>query len=60
MLDQSKNILIDTEIQEKLNVLQAYFKSAEGVEYSEAAIFRRAIHMLHKTYIEDSENQYRT
>ena len=47
MLDQLKNILIDSELQEKLNHLQEHYKCEEGITYSEAAIFRRAVHVLY-------------
>lgn len=60
MLDQPKSILIDASIQEKLNELQAYFKNIEGIEYSEAAIFRRAFYVLHRTYFRDPKNHDRT
>lgn len=58
MLDQvkkKKNVLINDDIQKKLNDLQDYFKNEEGLTYSEAAIFRRAIYALHKSIFKNKD-----
>lgn len=49
MLDQVKNVLINDDIQKKLNDLQDYFKKEDGITYSEAAVFRRSVCALHKS-----------
>lgn len=56
MLNHVKNVLIDDDMQQKLNDLQKHFSDEAGVTYSEAAVFRRAIHQLHRSIFKSENN----